>query len=147
MKDALGHGSDAKMSSAEAKAFMARPFYHGTARTNLAFAVNRTPGTGTGTPVAYFSADPKDADNYARMDAEIDAGTPRTLRANLSVRNPVVIDNREMQDLHSAPDRVNQLRAQGYDAAVGRGNQNEIAVFNAPVAAHQVRVNMIGRKT
>ena len=62
------------------------------------------------------------------MDAQVDAGTPRVIRVRLSVKNPAVLDEIEMQDLHSRPDRVAKLRGQGHDCAIGPYDV-EIAVF------------------
>ena len=50
------------------------------------------------------------------------------VRVRLSVKNPAVLDEIEMQDLHSLSDRVSELKSQGYDFAIGP-YEGEIAVL------------------
>jgi hypothetical protein len=100
--------------------WLAGNFYHGTARTNSEFHPSA---------VAYFTPNIKDAHEHARMDSGYGEGTPRVIRANLSVQNPAVLDEREMQDLHSNLEAVERLQALGYDSAISQNNTGEVAVF------------------
>jgi hypothetical protein len=93
--------------------------YHGTARNGLEFHSNR---------VAYFTSNFKSAREHALMDANVDGGTPRVIKATLSVKRPVRIDTYEMQDLHFKPDVVKALEAQGHDCAIG-DYEGEVAIF------------------
>lgn len=99
-------------------------FYHGTARKNLTFRPNR---------VTYFTPFLKDAISHAGMDAEVDGGRPVVIQVRLLVKRPIKLDTMLMQDLHlySHEEMVQQLKAQGYDAAISNNGeyQDEIAVF------------------
>jgi hypothetical protein len=110
--------------------FIRRDFYHGTARKNDAFY----PGK-----VAYLTPHKGLADKYAHMDAEVEGGKPRTLHTRVMVSKPVEIENHLMQDLHSHPDVVAHYQKLGHDSAVGKGNREEIAVFDpAHISIHKV---------
>lgn len=103
-------------------AYLLGDFYHGSARRSTNFCPSS---------VAYFTKDLKEARDYAVTDAEIDGGEPFVIRANLQVTKPAILDLMEMQDLHALPERVAELKNQGYDCAVGGIGIDEICVFSA----------------
>lgn len=96
-------------------------YYHGTARSNLAFR----PKT-----VAYFTDQYTGACDHARMDTEHEGGTPFVIEVSLAVRNPVMIDTSLMQDLHFRTAEREELRRQGYDAAIGPESPHEVCVLD-----------------
>ena len=106
-----------------------RLFYHGTARSDLNFRAGQ---------VAYFTINQKDAIAHAEMAAR-QGGEPKTIEARLSVKNPTIIDDRQMHDLHFDPDRVREFLDQGFDCAVGPYGSGEVCVFD-PAAIQVSRV-------
>jgi len=119
----------------EAADWLKHDLYHGTARRRLAFSP---------THVAYLTPDLRTAWDHAKMDAEVDGGTPLVLRVRLSIENPVRLDTREMQDLHANDDLVARLQAQGYDSAIGE-HDNEVAVFgNQHIHVVEIMKQMLG---
>jgi hypothetical protein len=101
--------------------------YHGTASPTFTRDGTRTEfgtrnGMGEG---AYFTPDPKLANEYARMDHEVGDGDAAIIPVYLSIQNPKVfrggIDSQSISTVQKV-----ELLAQGYDGVFGYSSTGEL---------------------
>jgi hypothetical protein len=84
-------------------------FYHGTARSNLAFHP---------VAVSYWTTDYDEALDHAVNDRWDEGEIPFVIEARLDFRHPIQMETMKMQDLHIRHEygaEVAQLVQQGYD--------------------------------
>lgn len=85
--------------------------FHGTARPGASFKAEHTRAG------IYFSSKLKDAEEYARSDAEFyDPAEPKVIVAELSLKNPKRVHGIESQEL--SREQIQKFKDEGYDGLV-----------------------------